>query len=360
MRPAGADVPPRVGITVGDPAGIGPEIVLKSLEMPEVRRACQAIVIGDAKDLAIQAESLGIALPDWSFGKPETFQPDPISPVIFDTGAIDGNIDRGRVSARAGRAALAAVEASVTLWKAGKIDAIATAPLNKEAIKQAGSPFPGHTEMLAALTGSSTFLMSFFARDLRVILLTIHVSLRDAISAITKERLLCALETADRELRRFGIEEPRIAVAGLNPHAGEHGLFGSEEIAEMSPAIAGARERGVDAHGPLPADTLFLRAARGEFDAVIACYHDQGLVAVKSMAFGDSAGVTLGLPVVRTSVDHGTAFDIAGKGIADASSMTRAILLAAELAGKERQARNTLSKSAGVNRQSRKRESEEP
>ena len=337
MRPAGADVPPRVGITVGDPAGIGPEIVLKSLEMPEVRRACQPVVIGDAKDLALQAESLGLAFPYKSFAQSETVKPNSTAPVIFDTRSIDGNIDRGRVSARAGQAALSAVEASVSLWKKGKIEAIATAPLNKEAIKQAGSQFPGHTEMLAALTGTSDFLMAFFAGQLRVVLLTIHVSLKDAIRAITRDRVLSALEATDRELRRFGIRAPRIAVAGLNPHAGEHGLFGSEEILEMNPAIADARKLGVDARGPLPADTLFLRAARGEFDAVMACYHDQGLVAVKSMAFGDAAGVTLGLPVVRTSVDHGTAFDIAGRGVADPGSMTRAILLAAELAGKERQ-----------------------
>lgn len=170
-------------------------------------------------------------------------------------------------------------------------------------------------------------------------MLTIHVSLQDAIKAITAERVLCALETTDRELRRFGIQNPRIAVAGLNPHAGENGLFGSEEIQHMNPAIGDARARGIDARGPLPADTLFLRAARGEFDAVVACYHDQGLIPVKSMAFGDSAGVTLGLPFVRTSVDHGTAFDIAGKGVADPSSMIRAIVLAADLVSKEKEAR---------------------
>jgi 4-hydroxythreonine-4-phosphate dehydrogenase len=192
--------------------------------------------------------------------------------------------------------------------------------------------------MLAALSGSGNFLMSFFSDKLRVVLLTIHVSLQEAIKAITAERVLCVLETTHRELRRFGISNARIAVAGLNPHAGENGLFGSEEIQHMIPAIREARARGIDAHGPLPADTLFLRAARGEFDAVIACYHDQGLIPIKSLAFGDSAGVTLGLPFVRTSVDHGTAFDIAGKGVADPGSMTKAIVLAAELARMERQA----------------------
>jgi 4-hydroxythreonine-4-phosphate dehydrogenase len=270
----------------------------------------------------------------------ESLPLNPTGAIIFDTRAIKGRLRVGTVSAQAGRAAVSAVEAAFALWKSGKIDAIATAPINKEAIQQAGSSFPGHTEMLAALAGSTNFLMSFFSDTLRVILLTIHVSLRDAIKAITTERVLSALETADQELRRFGIQKPRIAIAGLNPHAGENGLFGSEEIQHMNPAIRDARARGIDARGPLPADTLFVRAARGEFDAVVACYHDQGLIPVKSMAFGDSAGVTLGLPFVRTSVDHGTAFDIAGKGVADASSMIRAIVLAADLVRKEREALN--------------------
>ena len=202
-------------------------------------------------------------------------------------------------------------------WRsAGRLDAIATAPINKEALKLAGSPFPGHTEMLTSLCGASDSLMCFFAGDLRVILLTIHMSLSDAIKAITKERVARALVLADRELKRFGVVSPRIAVAGLNPHAGEHGLFGSEEEREIEPAITECRARhGVKASGPFPADTLFVRAARGEFDAVVACYHDQGLIAVKCMAFGEAVNVTLGLPIIRTSVDHGTAFDIAGRGV---------------------------------------------
>jgi 4-hydroxythreonine-4-phosphate dehydrogenase len=175
--------------------------------------------------------------------------------------------------------------------------------------------------------------MCFIAGDLRVILLTIHMSLSDAIKAITKERLERALVLADSELKRFGVASPRIAVAGLNPHAGEHGLFGSEEVREIEPAIAACRARnGVNASGPFPADTLFVRAARGEFDAVVACYHDQGLIAVKCLAFGEAVNVTLGLPIIRTSVDHGTAFDIAGRGVADAGSMIEAIKLAARLA----------------------------
>jgi 4-hydroxythreonine-4-phosphate dehydrogenase len=313
---------------------------LKSLDAPEVGLACRPIVIGDATHLSSQAALLDLQFPYQRFVLPESLPLNSSSPVIFDTRAIEGTIKQGSVSAQAGRAAIAAVESSVALWRAGKINAIATAPLNKEAIQEAGSPFPGHTEMLAALTGASRFLMSFFTQNLRVVLLTIHVSLLDAIKAITRDRVLCGLETTHSELRRFGIQKPRIAIAGLNPHAGEHGLFGSEEILQMNPAIADARARGIDAHGPLPADTVFLRAANGEFDAVVACYHDQGLIAVKSMAFGNSAGVTLGLPVVRTSVDHGTAFDIAGQGIADPGSMIQAILLAADLARKERRVKS--------------------
>jgi 4-hydroxythreonine-4-phosphate dehydrogenase len=186
--------------------------------------------------------------------------------------------------------------------------------------------------MLAELCGSGESLMCFFAPGLRVVLLTIHLSLADAIQAITKERVASALALTDREMRRFGISAPRIAVAGLNPHAGEHGLFGREEIEHIAPAIEECRARGIDVSGPFPSDTLFVRAARGEFDTVVACYHDQGLIAVKCLSFGESVNVTLGLPIIRTSVDHGTAFDIAGLGVADHKSMVEAIKLAAHLA----------------------------
>jgi 4-hydroxythreonine-4-phosphate dehydrogenase len=213
---------------------------------------------------------------------------------------------------------------------------MATAPINKESLRLAGSEFPGHTEMLARLTGAGESLMCFFAGDLKVFLLTIHVSLADAIKLITKERVAGAIRLADRELRRFGHARPRIAVAGLNPHAGEHGLFGTEEADIIEPAIDECRSRhAVEVSGPFPADTLFVRAARGEFDAVAACYHDQGLIAVKCLAFGRAVNVTLGLPIIRTSVDHGTAFDIAGRGIADEGSLTEAIKLAARLVAEE-------------------------
>jgi 4-hydroxythreonine-4-phosphate dehydrogenase len=322
---------PRIGITIGDPAGIGPEIALKSIAEPEVRAACQPVLIGDASELRRQARALNLPchyMADGEFGSETSLEPS-----ICDTGNAGGPIEWGRLSADSGRAAIAAIEKGVELCLYGKLDAMATAPINKESLKLAGSPFPGHTEMLTSLCGASDSLMCFFAGNLKVFLLTIHMSLADAIKAITKARVASSILLADRELRRFGIADPRIAVAGLNPHAGEHGLFGYEEEREIEPAIEECRTlHNIKVSGPFPADTLFVRAARGEFDAVAACYHDQGLIAVKCLAFGEAVNVTLGLPIIRTSVDHGTAFDIAGRGVADHSSMVEAIKLAARLA----------------------------
>lgn len=324
---------PRVGITFGDPAGIGPEIVLKSVAAPEVRAICTPVIIADRKEIQRQASLLALPCDYPVVSEAELDEtPDPDG-IIIDVGSESHKVRWGELSRAAGQTAIACIEAGARLALAGRLDAIATAPINKEALKLAGSPFPGHTEMLTSLCGANDSLMCFFAGELRVILLTIHVSLSDAIKAITKERVARALVLADRELRRFGVVSPRIAVAGLNPHAGEHGLFGSEEVREIEPAITECRARHrIDASGPFPADTLFVRAARGEFDAVVACYHDQGLIAVKCLAFGEAVNVTLGLPIIRTSVDHGTAFDIAGRGVADPGSMIEAIKLAARLA----------------------------
>ena len=216
--------------------------------------------------------------------------------------------------------------------RAGRIDAIATAPINKEAFAAAGLPWPGHTELLAHLTGARRVAMMFYADALRVVLATVHVPLRKVPETLTQARLEDTIELSAAELPRFGLPAPRLAVAGLNPHAGEHGLLGAEEDDVMTPAIAACAARGIDVRGPFPADTLFNRAMKGEFDAVIACYHDQGLIPVKLVAFGRAVNVTLGLPIIRTSVDHGTAFDIAGRGIADPSSLIEAVRLAARLA----------------------------
>ena len=287
---------PRVGITVGDPAGIGPEISIKAAADPKVLDLCEPVLYGPHDAKALQ----------------------PFTP--------------GQVSADAGRAAYDAIVMAVEQARAGRIDAIATAPINKEAFALAGIPFKGHTDLLAMLTKSGPAVMMFYAEQLRVVLATVHVALRDVPSLLTRELADFVIDITARELPRFGYPRPRIAVAGLNPHAGEHGVSGSEDDAVLRPAVEAARGRGLDVSGPLPADTVFGRAARGDFDVVIACYHDQGLIPVKLLAFGRAVNVTLGLPIIRTSVDHGTAFDIAGRGVADHSSLVEAIGLAARLA----------------------------
>ena len=284
---------PKIAITVGDPAGIGPEIAQKAA--------------GDAAVLAV------------------------CEPVLY--GAVhDPEIAVGRISARAGRAAYDAIVAAVDDARAGKVAAIATAPINKEAFAAAGIPWRGHTDLLAHLTGAPRVAMMFYADVLRVVLATVHVPLVEVPHLLTRGLLEAIIDLTAAELPRFGLPAPTLAVAGLNPHAGEHGLMGLEEEATIRPAVAACRHRGVRVDGPFPADTIFVRAMRGEFDAVVACYHDQGLIPVKLAAFGRAVNVTLGLPIVRTSVDHGTAFDIAGQGIADSSSLVHAVLLAARLA----------------------------
>jgi 4-phospho-D-threonate 3-dehydrogenase / 4-phospho-D-erythronate 3-dehydrogenase len=287
---------PRVGITVGDPAGIGPEIALKAAASPELREICEPVLYGP---------STGEALREFT---------------------------SGRVSASAGRAAYDAIVAAVEDAVAGRIAAIATAPINKEAFAAAGLPWPGHTELLAHLTGAPRVAMMFHAEMLRVALATVHIPLSDVPQSLTQVRVEDTIELTASELPRFGVVSPRLAVAGLNPHAGEHGLFGREEQEVLEPAISACRKRRIRVDGPFPADTLFPRAIKGEFDAVIACYHDQGLIPVKVLAFGRAVNVTLGLPIIRTSVDHGTAFEIARRGVAEPSSLIEAVRLAARLA----------------------------
>jgi 4-hydroxythreonine-4-phosphate dehydrogenase len=242
----------------------------------------------------------------------------------------------GELSAEAGRAAYEILCSAVKDAQAGVVAAVATAPVNKLAFARAGLPWKGHTDLLAHLTGSSRVAMMFWSEPLKVVLATIHIPLASVTMALTRELVDDVIELSSRELPRFGIPEPRLAVAGLNPHAGEDGLLGHEETEVLRPAIEAAQARGVRIDGPFPADTVFGRAVRGDFDAVIACYHDQGLIPVKLLAFGRAVNVTLGLPIIRTSVDHGTAFDIAGKNVADPSSMIEATLLAARLAGNAR------------------------
>ena len=282
---------PTIGITAGDPAGIGPEIARKAMTDPRVIAACEPLY----------------------YGSEHPFTP-------------------GELSAAAGRAAYETIVRAVRDAQAGGIQGIATAPINKEALALAGLPWRGHTDMLASLTNTPRVAMMFWSDTLRVVLATIHIPLASVPAALTLESVGAIIELTNRELPRFGIPRPRLALAGLNPHAGEHGILGTEESDVLEPAVAQSVRAGVDISGPFPGDTIFLRAVRGEFDAVIACYHDQGLIPIKLVAFGQAVNVTLGLPIVRTSVDHGTAFDIAGRGIADPESMVQAVLLAAKLA----------------------------
>ena len=284
---------PRVAITCGDPAGIGPEIAQKAANDPRVRDVCEPVVYG------------------------------PSARARFTPGELSGE---------AGRAAYDTLCEAVKDAQSGVVAAVATAPVNKLAVARAGLPWKGHTDLLAHLTGSPRVAMMFWSEPLKVVLATIHIPLASVTSALTRELVDEIIDLSSRELPRFGIAQPRLAVAGLNPHAGEDGLLGHEEATVLRPAIEAAQKRGIHIDGPFPGDTVFGRAVRGEFDAVIACYHDQGLIPVKLLAFGRAVNVTLGLPIIRTSVDHGTAFDIAGKNVADPSSMIEATLLAARLA----------------------------
>jgi 4-hydroxythreonine-4-phosphate dehydrogenase len=288
---------PTIAITVGDPAGIGPEIAAKAAADARVRAVCEPVIYG------------------------------PVSGAPFTPGVL---------SAEAGRAAYDAICNAVRDAQAGHIAAIATAPVNKLAFARAGLSWKGHTDLLGHLTGSQRVAMMFWSEPLKVVLATVHVPLADVPRMMSLDLLTGVIELTARELPRFGVASPRLALAGLNPHAGEDGLLGAEDGRVQTPAVDAMRAQGVDISGPYPGDTVFVRASRGEFDAVIACYHDQGLIPVKLLAFGESVNVTLGLPIIRTSVDHGTAFDIAGKGMADPSSMIAATLLAARLASAER------------------------
>jgi len=326
---------PRIGITMGDPAGIGPEVVLKAVAEDEVRKVCVPVIIGDAQLLAHTARTLDLQSGYDIVRREESFPDELSEPVIFHLDNISGFIEPGIESGAAGKAAAGYIEAAVELCAAGSIDAIATAPINKRALFLGGYSFPGHTEFLAHLTGAEEYAMAFVAANLRIVLLSTHVPLSQAIRMVERDRLVQVINLTNRELQRWGMERPRLAVAALNPHGAEGGLFGMEEASEIAPAIEAARGLDdINVHGPFSADTVFLRASRGEFDAVIACYHDQAMIPVKCLSFGEAVNVTLGLPFIRTSVDHGTAFDIAGKGLAEHSSMVAAIKLAAELSTK--------------------------
>lgn len=326
---------PVVGITIGDAAGIGPEISLKAVADADLAAVCRPVLIGDVRFLKKYVVDLSLDLDLIEFGSGVNNQG--VRLEVIDLGNLPETVVLGLDAAVTGKASAEYIEAAVDLWKRNEIDAIATAPISKKAISLGGYDFPGHTEFLAELTATQEFAMSFFAEKLRVVLLSTHVSLRNAIELVKTDGLVKLIQFSNDQLSKLLSREIKIAVAGLNPHASEQGMFGTEEAGEIVPAIEQCRHLGIDVTGPYSPDTIFLRGFAGEFDAVIACYHDQATIAVKSLSFGSSVNVTLGLPLIRTSVDHGTAFDIAGKGVADASSMKAAIRLAAELVNLRKQ-----------------------
>lgn len=319
----------RIAITMGDPAGVGPEIVLKALRGDEVHSICRPVVIGDGPHLLHLGERLSIPveLGDDLIridGK-ECFL---VSPTRL------GPVKPGMPSRKTALASIWYIEAGARMAMEGKVDALVTCPINKESLKAIGFPFPGHTEFLAHLTGAKEYAMMMVGGGLMVTLVTIHLSLREAIERVNKEAILKTIRLTSRTLKAcFSIPSPRIGIAGLNPHAGEGGHFGTEEREIIGPAVEEARREGMDVTGPIPPDTAFYRARKGEFHAMVAMYHDQGLIPIKLLSFGKAVNVTLGLPIIRTSVDHGTGYDIAGKGMADPSSLIEAIRLAVRMKG---------------------------
>ncbi|MGR3320480.1 MAG: 4-hydroxythreonine-4-phosphate dehydrogenase PdxA [Pseudooceanicola sp.] len=324
-------MPLPFAVTMGDPAGIGPEIAVRA-----VARASDCVLIGQpsaarrAIDLVAPEKELQIV---WGPGE-AALGPDHLR--LIPVRVEDDAPVYGTVSAAAGHAAADAILEAIRLARAGEIAGIVTAPIHKEALSAAGVPFPGHTEMLAHHGGANRVAMMLANAEIRTVLVTIHIALRDAIEAADFEAQMEAIRLADHGCRALGIPRPRVAVAGLNPHAGEGGLFGREEIEIIAPAIAAAREEGIEASGPWPGDTVFMQARNGRFDVVVAQYHDQGLIPVKYLGIETGVNITLGLPFVRTSPDHGTAFDIAGQGIASPASMVTALDYARRLAAARR------------------------
>lgn len=324
---------PRIAITMGDAAGVGPEIVMKALAHQDLYARCRPFVIGDAVRLAEAGHIAGARLALRFIDKPEAARFEVGTVDCLDLKLIPPGLPFGKVSAAAGHAAYEYIRTATALAVEKRIDAIVTAPLNKEALHAGGHDFPGHTELLAALTHTPEVSMMLTVPGLRVLLVTCHMGLRAAIDAIEPGLVERTIARGRDVLLKAGIARAKIAVCGINPHAGENGLFGDgEEEAKIAPAIVACSARGWDVEGPLPADTLFYRARRGDFDMVVAMFHDQGLGPVKVLGLEAGVNITIGLPVIRTSVDHGTAFDIAGTGVADERSLIAAIDAAIDLA----------------------------
>ncbi len=326
---------PVIAITMGDASGIGPEIIMKALARDDVHALCRPLVVGDAGRLREAGALVGSTLDVRARATPREAEYAPGTAEVIDLGLIPPRHPFGTLSALSGEAAFRYIERATRLVEAGAAQAICTAPLSKEALHAAGHKYPGHTELLAHLTGTPEVSMMLVAPKLRVIHVTTHVGLIEAIRRIEPGLVERVIARGRATLVKAGIAGPRIGICGINPHAGENGLFGEgEEEEKIIPAVQACRARGWDVTGPLPADTLFFRAARGDFDLVVAMYHDQGHGPVKVMGLEAGVNITIGLPVVRTSVDHGTAFDIAGQGIADEGSLVEALRQAAELAAR--------------------------
>ena len=325
---------PLICIPIGDPAGIGPEIVLKAVTDPEIQACARCLVVGDRKIMALAESYPGSPAPEIHVvGGPEEG--------LYTPGVLDmidlQNIDMdafavGTVSGMCGRAAYEYIVECIRLANEGRAEAVATPPINKESLKKGGVDFIGHTEIFGALTGTPDPLTMFEVRGMRVFFLTRHVSLRQACDMITKERIKDYVRRCTEALRRLGVTEGTMAIAGLNPHSGEHGLFGNEEVEEVYPAVEELKAEGYDVEGPVSADSVFHLALQGRYNSVLSLYHDQGHIATKTLDFERTIAVTNGMPILRTSVDHGTAMDIAGKGLASAVSMIEAIRLAVKYA----------------------------
>lgn len=325
---------PLLALTLGDPAGVGPEIIIKALQHPDTFSMCRPLVVGDSRILARAAEWVGgpvLAVETVASPAAGSYRPGTLTLLDLQNADVSA-IAPGRVQGAAGRAAVEYVFAACDLALAGAVEGVVTAPLNKEAMHLGGYLYPGHTELLAERTGAKRISMLLVGPSLRVVHVTTHVSLAEAVARVTTVRVREVIDLAQQACRSLGIVSPRIAVAGLNPHAGEGGLFGREEIEHVQPAIDAARRDGLAVSDPMPPDTVFLRAVKGEYDIVVAMYHDQGHIPMKLLAFDSGVNVSFGLPIIRTSVDHGTAFDIAGTGKASENSLIAAIEVAVQMA----------------------------
>lgn len=324
---------PILAVTLGDAAGTGPELIAKAFPSPEVRAVCRPVVIGDAGVLRAAVAITQGAASVVALGRPADASDDPGRIEVIDLANLDvGKLQRGVVNPVTGRAAYEAIHRAMELTKAGETQAIVTSAINKAALHAAGYLYDGHTELLAHLCGKPKVTMMLVAGKLRVCHVSTHVSLATAIQRVRPERILDVVALADRGVRQLGIERPHLAIAGLNPHAGEGGLFGTEEIEFIQPAVAEANRRGFRVSGPYAGDTVFFRTLQGEFDCAIAMYHDQGHVAAKMLGIWQGVNVTLGLPLIRTSVEHGTDFANAGRGTGDPRSLIQALKLAATMA----------------------------